>query len=66
MEVEQIKRAAYLHDIGKVFVPDDILDKAGLLSSREIEIMKRYTIITMEILDTVEIFRNLTVIAGFY
>lgn len=65
MEIEQIKHAAYLHDIGKVFVPPDILDKVGLLASREIEIMKRYTIITMEILDTIEAFRNLTAIAGF-
>jgi len=34
--------AAYLHDIGKVQVPDEILGKAGLLSDQEWEQMKKH------------------------
>ncbi|MBI2472596.1 MAG: HD domain-containing protein [Planctomycetes bacterium] len=65
-EVEQIKYAAHLHDIGKVFVPYEILDKPGHLSEQETKIMRKHAIITMEILDTVEAFRDLSPIAGFH
>lgn len=35
-----LKRGGYLHDLGKVTIPDDILKKAGPLSTREWELMK--------------------------
>lgn len=35
-----LKRGGYLHDLGKVTVPDDILKKAGPLSTQEWELMK--------------------------
>src|SRR2546429_2870726 len=38
--VELIRRAAPLHDIGKVGIPDSILLKAGPLAGREVEITK--------------------------
>ncbi len=65
-EIEQITYAAHLHDIGKVYVPHEILDKPGYLSHQEVEIMKRHAIITMEILDTIEAFRDFAAIAGFH
>ncbi len=65
-EIEQIVYAAHLHDIGKVYVPNEILDKNGQLSNRELEILKRHVIITMEILDAIEAFRDFTPIAGFH
>jgi putative two-component system response regulator len=43
--VELIKRAAPLHDIGKVGIPDNILLKAGPLTGEEFEIMKTHTVI---------------------
>lgn len=43
--VELIKRAAPLHDIGKVGIPDNILLKAGPLTGEEFEIMKTHTLI---------------------
>lgn len=43
--VELIKRAAPLHDIGKVGIPDSILLNPGALSAREFEIMKTHTVI---------------------
>jgi putative two-component system response regulator len=41
--VELIRRAAPLHDIGKIATPDSILLKPGKLSSTEWRVMKRHT-----------------------
>jgi putative two-component system response regulator len=43
--VELIRRAAPLHDIGKVGIPDSILLKAGPLTGDEFETMKTHTVI---------------------
>ena len=43
--VELIRRAAPLHDIGKVGIPDGILLKAGPLTAEEFETMKEHTVI---------------------
>jgi len=43
--VETIDRAAALHDVGKVGIPDSILLKPAKLTSREYEIMKTHTTI---------------------
>jgi HD-GYP domain-containing protein (c-di-GMP phosphodiesterase class II) len=34
---------AYLHDIGKLFIPPEILQKPGSLTAAEYEIMKKHT-----------------------
>ena len=49
-EIELIVRAAPLHDIGKIGVPDHILLKRGKLDPDEFEIMKRHATIGAEIL----------------
>jgi putative two-component system response regulator len=43
--IELIRRAAPLHDIGKVGIPDSILLKAGPLTAEEFELMKTHTVI---------------------
>jgi putative two-component system response regulator len=43
--VELIRRAAPLHDIGKVAIPDSILLKAGPLTAPEFATMKTHTVI---------------------
>jgi putative two-component system response regulator len=45
LEVDLIARAAPLHDVGKIGVPDSILLKRGRLTPEEFGIMKRHTII---------------------
>jgi len=45
-----IRRAAPLHDVGKLAVPDSILLKPGRLSSEEFEVMKCHVTIGAEIL----------------
>ena len=49
-EVELIRRAAPLHDIGKIGIPDAILLKPGRLTAAELEHMKVHTTIGAEIL----------------
>jgi putative two-component system response regulator len=49
-DVELIRRAAPLHDIGKIGVPDGVLLKQGRLSPAEFEMMKTHTVIGADIL----------------
>jgi putative nucleotidyltransferase with HDIG domain len=42
-ELRQLALGALLHDIGKMFVPDEILNKAGPLTSEEMRVMQRHT-----------------------
>jgi diguanylate cyclase (GGDEF)-like protein len=44
-EVEEVRHAADLHDVGKVAIPDAILDKPGPLDDDEWVFMRRHTII---------------------
>lgn len=43
-EVELIRRAAPLHDLGKIAIPDAVLLKPGRLTSEEFELMKLHTV----------------------
>jgi response regulator RpfG family c-di-GMP phosphodiesterase len=49
--IETIARAAALHDVGKVGIPDSILLKPGNLSGPEFEVMKSHTQIGGDLLD---------------
>lgn len=40
MEIKVIARGAFLHDIGKMAIPDEILRKPGKLTSEEEEVMR--------------------------
>lgn len=50
--IDIIMNASSLHDIGKVAIPDAILNKPGKLSPQEYEIMKSHTLRGCEILDS--------------
>jgi diguanylate cyclase (GGDEF)-like protein len=44
-EIEQIRHAAELHDVGKVAIPDAILEKPGPLDDSEWAFIRRHTLI---------------------
>jgi len=50
--------AGYLHDIGKLFIPDDILKKQGQLTDEELEIVKRYPVIGANCLKHAGLFQG--------
>jgi response regulator RpfG family c-di-GMP phosphodiesterase len=49
-EAELLKLASPMHDLGKIGIPDNILNKPGKLTVDEFEIMKQHTIIGHELL----------------
>lgn len=53
-EVEKIRIAAQLHDVGKIGIEDRILKKPGALTPEEYEIMKSHTVRGANILRSVE------------
>ncbi|MGM0437432.1 MAG: HD-GYP domain-containing protein [Bacillota bacterium] len=51
-EQKKMKIAGYLHDIGKLVVPPNILNKSGKLTNEEWNIMKTHTYYTYQALST--------------
>jgi len=53
-----LKRGGYLHDLGKVSIPDDILKKGASLTPQEWEIMKQHPVIGESICRPLKSFRS--------
>jgi HD-GYP domain-containing protein (c-di-GMP phosphodiesterase class II) len=49
--IETLKSVAPLHDIGKLTIPDDVLDKPGKLTDEEFALIKTHTLKGAEIID---------------
>ena len=62
--VSDLRRAARLHDIGKLAISNRILDKPGRLTRAEFARMRRHPLITERILEHVPSFRHLAPLAG--
>ena len=62
--VQLVRRAALLHDIGKLSVSNAILDKTGKLNAREWQSVRQHPGYTRRILERVGPFREIAVIAG--
>jgi putative nucleotidyltransferase with HDIG domain len=58
-EVEKIRIAAQLHDVGKIGIEDRILKKPGALTPEEFEVMKTHTTKGANILRPVEMLREM-------
>ena len=53
-ELVALRRAAILHDIGKVGISKQIVEKLGRLTDREFEIMRLHSTIAIRMLERVE------------
>ena len=58
-EVEAIRLAALLHDVGKVGIPEQILNKSGPLDATEWETMKTHTVLGAKILEPLEAMKDI-------
>lgn len=63
-ERRRLKRAALLHDIGKLGVSNSVLDKPGRLEGEEWEQMKRHSEFSETILSRIAAFSDLALIGG--
>jgi putative nucleotidyltransferase with HDIG domain len=60
--IEKIHIAAHLHDIGKIGVPDIVLNKEGKLSREELVQMQSHSLIGYNILNKIDLFKEIEVI----
>ncbi|MCP8617331.1 HD-GYP domain-containing protein [Salirhabdus salicampi] len=65
-EIEQIRIAGLLHDIGKISIPEHILFKDGKLSDDEYEIIKQHAEIGEEILNKIHSLRDVATLVGMH
>jgi HD-GYP domain-containing protein (c-di-GMP phosphodiesterase class II) len=59
-----VRRAALLHDIGKLGVPNSILDKPGKLTAQEWEQIRLHPYYTQRILERISGFQHLAFVAS--
>lgn len=58
-DIERLKGAAILHDIGKIAIPDAVLLKPGSLSTLEYDLIKQHVEVGYEALSRIEMYRDL-------
>jgi HD-GYP domain-containing protein (c-di-GMP phosphodiesterase class II) len=63
-EIVDVRRAGLLHDLGKLGVPNLILDKPGRLDTSEMEVIRRHPEMTLRILDPVPTFASVAQLAA--
>ena len=63
-KIDQFYHIALLHDIGKIGIPDAILNKPEKLNDEEYEIMRSHTRLGEDLLSDVDIVKDLAVGAG--
>ena len=62
-EIQQLKHAAYLHDIGKIGIPDQILNKPSKLTEDEYNLIKQHPVIGAEILKDITFIPHIIEVA---
>ncbi len=55
-QIESIRVASLVHDIGKIGIPDSILTKPGPLSESDLEMIRRHPTLGADILENISIF----------
>jgi putative nucleotidyltransferase with HDIG domain len=56
--IETIARGAFLHDIGKMAIPDNILNKPGKLSDPEIAIMREHCYLGYKLVQKIPVLKE--------
>jgi diguanylate cyclase (GGDEF)-like protein/putative nucleotidyltransferase with HDIG domain len=66
LRVDAIRQAAYLHDIGKIGVPDGILGKVGRLTAEEYEAIKQHVQLGVQLLESCPQLSHLAPIVRYH
>jgi len=65
-ECRLMRIAGYLHDLGKLAVPSEILEKPSRLETKEFNVMRHHTYYTYRILETIPLLQVLNKWASFH
>ena len=63
-DVEQIGRAALLHDLGKIGVPEQIVEKSGPMTDAEISLMAQHPADGARIIEALSFLKHLAPVVG--
>lgn len=66
LDVALISTASALHDIGKIVIPDEVLNKPGRLTDEEFAIMKNHTLVGAKMLDDLPFYQDEPLIRTAY
>lgn len=58
--------AGFLHDLGKLAIPSEVLDKPGKLGYDEINLMRKHTYYTYQILDKIKGLEDVSMWASYH
>ncbi|MDD4601583.1 3'3'-cGAMP-specific phosphodiesterase 1 [bioreactor metagenome] len=65
-EIKMMRIAGLLHDLGKLAIPNEILEKPGKLTSAELAIIKQHPYYTYRILEQIDGFSTIAEWAAFH
>lgn len=65
-ELKKLEYASYLHDVGKIKVPDFILRKPGKLTEEEYNVIKLHTIWGEDIVKNFSVFKGISSIIRYH
>ncbi len=65
-ECRKLKISGHLHDLGKLAVPTEILEKNGKLDAEEYNLIKSHTYYTYRVLDNIRGFEDIKEYASFH
>ncbi len=58
VDTDKVRVAGILHDLGKIGVPESILNKPTRLTDEEYEVVKKHPLLGVQILEPIEFLRN--------
>ncbi len=59
-ECQKIEIAAFLHDLGKMAIPSEIIEKQAKLTTEEWQTMRTHAYYTFHVLEPIEAFKDIT------